>query len=375
MRRFLLASVLAVSPFVHAERLTVDRLFSDPDLNGPSPRALKIAPDGSRVTFLRGRADDQNQLDLWEYEVASGKARRLVDSTALGEAQELSDAEKARRERERIAQLKGIVAYRWAPDSRKLLFSVGERLWLYDLDAKPGARIACADAEGLRGHRREGIAAWRLCLVRQPAEPVHDRSRAWPQLSAHPRRRGPDPQRRGRVRRAGGNGSRPTGYWWAPDDSAIAFERYDESAVDEVKRTEVYADRTETISQRYPAAGTAERGREARTGQTARRARRAGSISAPTRTSTSRASTGCRTRSGSASSAKAATSDGWSLIVVDTATLRETHAADRDQPDLDRPQRRSAFPEERRCVRVGLRTRRLQASVCVRTRRKVAAQR
>src|SRR5262249_34752175 len=45
------------------------------------------------------------------------------------------------------------------------------------------------------------------------------------------------------------------GYWWAPDDSAIAFERYDEAAVPVVKRSEVYADRTETIEQRYPAAG------------------------------------------------------------------------------------------------------------------------
>ena len=25
---------------------------------------------------------------------------------------------------------------------------------------------------------------------------------------------------------------RGTGYWWAPDDSAIAYERYDESGVD-----------------------------------------------------------------------------------------------------------------------------------------------
>ena len=77
MRRFLLARVLAVSPFVHAEHLTVDRLFSDPDINGPSPRALQIAPDGSRVTFLRGRSDDQNQLDLWTYEVASGTTRQI----------------------------------------------------------------------------------------------------------------------------------------------------------------------------------------------------------------------------------------------------------------------------------------------------------
>ena len=110
MRSFLLAALAASSSLVHAEQLTIERIFSDPDLNGPSPRVLKIAPDGKRVTFLRGREDDQNQLDLWEYDLAAGAAKRLVDSAAIGEQRELSDAEKARRERERIAQLKGIVS-------------------------------------------------------------------------------------------------------------------------------------------------------------------------------------------------------------------------------------------------------------------------
>ena len=51
--------------------------------------------------------------------------------------------------------------------------------------------------------------------------------------------------------------SRFHGYWWAPDDSAIAFERYDEAKVALVKRFEVYADRAEIVEQRYPAAGAA----------------------------------------------------------------------------------------------------------------------
>src|SRR5688500_7763554 len=48
---------------------------------------------------------------------------------------------------------------------------------------------------------------------------------------------------------------RHTGYWWAPDDSAIAFARIEESPVPVQKRYEMYADRTEMIEQRYPAAG------------------------------------------------------------------------------------------------------------------------
>ena len=255
MIRFVfLAALLALSSLVHAERLSIERLFDDPDLNGPSPRALKIAPDGSRVTFLRGRDDDQNQLDLWQYEIASGKTERLVDSGAIGEQKELSDTEKARRERARIAGLKGIVSYRWSPDSRKLLFSVGERLWLYDLAGKPGAQLRALTPKGLdvtdakvspKGGFVSFISAQNLhvidlasgrdsALTRDGKGAIHNGEAEFVAQEEM---------------------ARSTGYWWAPDDSLIAYERYDESQVDEVKRTEVYADRSETISQRYPAAG------------------------------------------------------------------------------------------------------------------------
>ena len=46
-----------------------------------------------------------------------------------------------------------------------------------------------------------------------------------------------------------------SGYWWAPDDSAIAYKRFDEGAVPVARRFEVYADRVEVEEQRYPAAG------------------------------------------------------------------------------------------------------------------------
>ncbi|MFN8766643.1 MAG: S9 family peptidase, partial [Lysobacteraceae bacterium] len=51
--------------------------------------------------------------------------------------------------------------------------------------------------------------------------------------------------------------NRHTGYWWAPDDSAIAFARIDETPVPIRERFEIYPDRTEVVRQRYPAAGEA----------------------------------------------------------------------------------------------------------------------
>jgi dipeptidyl-peptidase-4 len=254
MRILFWIAALAISVPAMAEKLTIDRIYSDPDLNGPSPRALRIAPDGSRVAFLRGRENDQNQLDLWVFEVATGAARRLVDSAALGSATPLSDAEKARRERERIAQLHGIVSYRWSPDSRKLLFGVGERLWLYDLDAEPGQELRGLTPAGLDVIDAQVSPKGRYVsfVSKQNLYTIDLRSGLNYQLT----RDGKGPVHNAEAEFvAQEEMDRSTGYWWAPDDSAIAFERFDESHVDEIKRTELYADRTETVTQRYPAAG------------------------------------------------------------------------------------------------------------------------
>jgi dipeptidyl-peptidase-4 len=65
--RFLLCFLAALSAVpASAERLTLDRIHADPALAGPGVRNLKVSPDGERVTFLRGRPDNQFQLDLWE---------------------------------------------------------------------------------------------------------------------------------------------------------------------------------------------------------------------------------------------------------------------------------------------------------------------
>ncbi len=50
---------------------------------------------------------------------------------------------------------------------------------------------------------------------------------------------------------------RTTGYWWAKDDSRIAFTRIDESGVELKNRYEIDTNGVTTVAQRYPFAGTA----------------------------------------------------------------------------------------------------------------------
>lgn len=72
--------MLARSTPAVAERLTLDRLQSDPDLSGPRVNNLTVSPDGERMTFLRARDDDAMPMDLWEYNVKANTIRQLVDS-------------------------------------------------------------------------------------------------------------------------------------------------------------------------------------------------------------------------------------------------------------------------------------------------------
>ena len=82
----LLACAAVTAP--QAAELTIDRLFDAPALSGPSITGLKISPDGSRVTFLQGKPNDKDRLDLWEYNIRDAQTRVLVDSDLLAPTRE-----------------------------------------------------------------------------------------------------------------------------------------------------------------------------------------------------------------------------------------------------------------------------------------------
>ena len=255
MRTMLLCGLMALSLPAMSEKLTIDRIYSDPALLGATPRGVKISPDGARVTFLRGKPDDQDQLDLWEYNLADDTTRLLVDSTRLmPQAEQLSDAEKAQRERMRIASLKGIVSYRWAPDGTKLLFPLGGQLYLYDLRVKPEEAVRSLtpkDAEIIdaqvapTGRYVSFVSRQNLWVVDLKTSLNH-------RLTSD----GKETVHNGEAEFvAQEEMDRFSGYWWSPAGNWIAFERYDEAPVPLVQRFEIQPDRTDVTEQRYPAAG------------------------------------------------------------------------------------------------------------------------
>jgi dipeptidyl-peptidase-4 len=252
----IVACAVAAAP--HAAELTIDRLFDAPALAGPSIIGLKISPDGSRVTFLQGKPNDKDRLDLWEYSIREAQARVLVDSDLLAPGREtLSDEERNRRERQRTAALSGILEYSFAPSGRALLFPLGGDLYYYDL-AKPAAEALKKIARSSQGFATDATVSPRgryVAYVRDQNLYSYDLAKQKEKALTSD---GRGPIKNGMAEFvAQEEMDRSTGYWWAPDDEHIAFARVDETPVKVTQRFEIAADNLATFAQRYPAAGGA----------------------------------------------------------------------------------------------------------------------
>jgi len=296
MPKFPLLLVLASLAFVadaaaQPADLTLERIFDAPALSGPTLRRAELAPAGDRVTFLRGRAEAPETLDLWQFDIETGSTEVLVSSDALlAGPVNLSAEEEARRERQRIAAFSGIVDYRWADNGRALLFPLGGDVFIARLPEDTGSAAATPDrgtsdtedrAEPPTGTTAEpapedGAAVEVVRLTEGEAFDLD------PKLA-------PDGRHVAFVRDAdlwlvdaGGQGEpralttdgegtisnalaefiaqeemgRDTGYWWSPDSTRIAFLQVDTAQIEPSLRYEVEGDAIEMIEQRYPYAGT-----------------------------------------------------------------------------------------------------------------------
>lgn len=229
--------------------LTIERMNASPALAGTSPRGLKLSPDGQRVTYLAGRKDNQNYYDLWQMDVSTGESSLLLNADKLA-SNELSDEEKARRERQRIYG-EGIMEYFWADDSKALLIPASGNLYYFSLVDNSVNQLPIGD--GFATDARLSPKGNFVSFVRD--QNLYVLSLETKKFQALTTDGG------GAIKNAMAEFvaqeemDRMTGYWWAPDESAIAFTRIDESGVELVTRNEIYADGIKLTEQRYPAAG------------------------------------------------------------------------------------------------------------------------
>lgn len=244
-----------VEAYDETNELTVERIYADPSLTGPAPRSVRLSPDGKRVTFLQGKADEQERLDLWEYNLADQQSRMLVDSENLMPGEEnLSDEEKARRERMRLFA-KGIISYYWGDDGETLLFPLGGDIFIYDLTKSADeATTQLTKTEAYETDVKLSPDGKSVSFIRdQDIFIVDIKTGKERQLTFD----GEGAIKNGMAEFvAQEEMGRLTGYWWSPNSHKIAYLQVDESPVNIEKRYEINAEDFEVFEQRYPSTGT-----------------------------------------------------------------------------------------------------------------------
>ncbi len=243
--------MIGVAQAEQRKPLTLEAVYGSPDLSGSKPRALKLSPDGRYATLLKARPDDRQRYDLWAIDVETGAERMLVDSQKVG-GRPISEEEKMRRERLRLAGTRGIVSYDWGPDGRALLVPVDGDLWLAPLQGEP-RRLTDTEATELdaklseTGRYASFVRGGELHVVEtatgRERQLTEDASATVSWGSAE--------------FVAQEELDRSTGHWWSPDDRLLAVARVDESGVEVVQRLAIGADGSTLTAQRYPRAGTA----------------------------------------------------------------------------------------------------------------------
>lgn len=256
--RFLVAAAiaplilaLAPPPGVPQKKLTIERIFASPPISGQTPRSLKLSPDGRYASMLLPRETDRERYDLWAIDTSTGAKRMLVDSTKVGGG-EISEAEKMRRERARVGGTKGIVEYEWSHDGKSILTPVDGDLYLADAATGAVRRLTNTPETEIDAHVSEGGRfvsfvrdqnLYAIDLATGTERPLTTEGKGAVTCGTAEFVSQEEMDRR-------------TGTWWAPNDSRVAVECFDESKVQVVTRAAIGANGTKTYDQRYPAAGT-----------------------------------------------------------------------------------------------------------------------
>ena len=216
------------------------------------PSGITLTPEGDAVLFLR-TGPRSPVGDLYVTETATGATKKLLSASDLlnGGGEQLSDEEKARRERKRIST-RGLVGFDLSDDGRHLLVPLSGRLYVVDrADAVVHELPATAGEPPIDA--RFSPDARKVAMVRDGDLYVMDVE------SGKDRRlttRGSDDVENAVAEFvAQEEMDRREGYWWSPDGKHLVYQHSDLSKVDTLNVSDPANPDHAPVAFRYPRPG------------------------------------------------------------------------------------------------------------------------
>ncbi|WP_333739145.1 S9 family peptidase [Streptomyces sp. IBSBF 2806] len=218
-----------------------------------APRSFTVAPDGSRVVFLRSGSGTDRAGALWVLDPADGTERLAADPGTLlgGASEDLSPQERARRERSREGGA-GIVGYATDDAVELASFALSGRLFTAELRAGTAAELPVAGPAidprpSPDGRLVAYVAGGALRVVGAGGE--DDRAVAEPES---------DTVSYGLAEFiAAEEMGRQRGFWWAPESDRLLVARVDDTPVERWWISDPAQPKRDPQHVPYPAAGTA----------------------------------------------------------------------------------------------------------------------
>lgn len=131
--RLLLALLIPLSALAAAQDLPkseipLERFYKYPLINGRSPAAPAMSPDGKYIVFGWNQTGER-KLDIWVMDFPSGNKKRIVEATKINDLPRQDDTRTDQQKKEQELYDGGPSGYTWSPDSKEILFSYKGRTW------------------------------------------------------------------------------------------------------------------------------------------------------------------------------------------------------------------------------------------------------